>query len=56
MDVDKNICKINLAKEVAKVRKRMQEIDLWSDCQHTENRERIVDAVDIVVGKISAKN
>ena len=56
VDVDKNICKINLAKEVAKVRKRMQEIDLWSDCQHTENRERIVDAVDIVVGKISAKN
>ena len=55
VDVDKNICKINLAKEVAKVRKRMQEIDLWSDCQHTENRERIVDAVDIVVGKISAK-
>lgn len=53
--VDKNARKINLAEEVAKVRKRMNEIDHWTVEQHTENRKKITECVDTVVAKILNK-
>ena len=62
---DKNISnvyndKINalhnvFAKEVDKVRNRIGEIEAWDDCQHTENRKMIADAVDRVIYKILTK-
>ena len=54
--VDKNARKIDLAEEVAKVRSRMDEINQWNEVQHTENRKKIAEAVDIVVNKIVAKH
>lgn len=50
--VDKNARKIDLAEEVQKVRVRMNEIDRWTGEQHTQNRKRIAEAVDVVIGKI----
>lgn len=54
--VDKNTRKIDLSEEVAKVRNRMKEIELWNNEQHTENRKKIAEAVDVVTRKISEKN
>lgn len=54
--VDKNAHKVNLSEEVSKVRKRIQEIDSWGECQYFENRKKITEAVDVVVSKISARN
>lgn len=54
--VDKNARKIDLSEEVLKVRDRMEEIDKWTVEQHAENREKIADAVDFVVNKISTRN
>ena len=50
--VDKNACKIDLAVEVQKVRIRLEEIDLWTEAEHMENRKKIAQAVDVVIGKI----
>lgn len=50
--VDKNARKIDLAEEVQKVRNRMNEIDRWTGIQHTENCKKIVESVDMVVGKM----
>lgn len=53
--VDKHAHKIDLAVEVGKVRQRLQEIDTWSEEQHKENRAKISEAVDTIVGKLSAR-
>ena len=53
--VDKNARKIDLPEEVAKVRRRMTEIDGWTEVQHIENRRKISEAVDVVVNKIQAR-
>lgn len=53
--VDKNARKINLAEEVIKVRNRMNEIAHWTTEQHAENRKKIAECVDIVIGKILNK-
>lgn len=50
--VDKNARKIDLAEEVQKVRNRTNEIGRWTDEQHTANRKKIAEAVDVVIGKI----
>lgn len=54
--VDKNARKIDLVEEVEKVRKRLQEIEKWDDIQHNENRKKISESVDLIIGKISGKN
>lgn len=43
---------IDMGKEVLKVRKRMDEIMLWDEEKHIENRKLISKAVDSVVSKI----
>lgn len=53
--VDKNARKINLAEEVAKVRNRMNEIAHWTAEQHTENRKKIAEAVDVIIEKMQSK-
>ena len=53
--VDKNARKIDLAEEVAKVRNRLLEIDMWDEEQHAENSRKIAKAVDVVVNKIQNK-
>lgn len=53
--VDKNARKINLAEEVAKVRNRMNEIAHWTTEQHTENRKKIAEAVDVIIEKMQSK-
>lgn len=53
--VDKNARKINLAEEVAKVRNRMNEITHWTAEQHTENRKKIAEAVDVIIEKMQSK-
>lgn len=53
--VDKNARPIDLKEEVDKVRNRIGEIEAWDDCQHTENRKMIADAVDRVIYKILTK-
>ena len=53
--VDKNAHKINLAKEVTKVRNRIQEISHWNEEKHIENQKRIAECVDIVIEKIVNK-
>jgi len=53
--VDKNARKIDLAEEVAKVRNRLLEIDMWDEEQHAENSRKIAEAVDVVVNKIQNK-
>lgn len=50
--VDKNTRKIDLTEEVTKVRNRMNEIDQWNEEQHTENRKKIAEAVDVVIEKM----
>lgn len=54
--VDKNARKIDLVEEVEKVRKRLQEIEKWDEIQHNENRKKISESVDLIIGKISGKN
>lgn len=54
--VDKNARKIDLAEEVAKVRKCLREIEKWNKIQHDENRRKIAESVDLIIGKISGKN
>lgn len=53
--VDKNARKIDLAEEVQKVRTRTNEIGRWTDEQHTANRKKIAEAVDVVIGKILSR-
>lgn len=53
--VDKNARPIDLAEEVQKVRTRMKEINQWTEAQHAENRKRIAEAVDVVIGKILSR-
>lgn len=53
--VDKNARPIDLGEEVLKVRTRMEEIDLWTEEQHAENRKKIAEAVDVVINKILSK-
>lgn len=53
--VDKNARKIDLAEEVQKVRNRINEIGQWTDEQHRENRKKIAEAVDVVIGKILSR-
>ncbi|MCR4614129.1 MAG: aldolase [Bacteroidaceae bacterium] len=50
--VDANAHKIDLGEEVEKVRRRWNEILLWTDADHSDNRKSIVEAVDKVVYKI----
>lgn len=53
--VDANARPVNLKEEVDKVRARMQEIDSWTEDDHTENRKRIETAVDAVIAKITGR-
>lgn len=53
--VDKNARAIDLGEEVQKVRTRVEEIDQWTEEQHTENRKKIAEAVDKVIYKILTK-
>lgn len=53
--VDANARPVNLKEEVDKVRARMQEIDSWTEDDHTENRKRIDTAVDAVIAKITGR-
>lgn len=53
--VDKNARPIDLGEEVQKVRTRLEEIDLWTEEQHAENRKKIAEAVDKVIYKILTK-
>lgn len=43
---------IDLGEEVMKVRKKINEISLWSEIQHLDNRKKIVSAVEKVLCKI----
>lgn len=51
--VDKNTRPINLSEEVSKVRHRIEEISLWSAEQFRENHNKVSEAVDSVVSKMS---
>ena len=53
--VDANARPVDLKEEVDKVRARMQEIDSWTENDHTENRKRIEAAVDAVIAKITGR-
>lgn len=53
--VDANAHPINLKEEVDKVRKRMEEVNAWSEEEHKVNGKRIVEAVDKVLYKLSQK-
>lgn len=53
--VDKNARPIDLGEEVQKVRTRLEEIDLWTEELHAENRKKIAEAVDKVIYKILTK-
>lgn len=53
--VDANARPVDLKEEVDKVRNRLEEISTWTETEHKENRERITEAVDAVVTKISSK-
>lgn len=53
--VDKNARPIDLREEVQKVRTRLEEIDLWTEELHAENRKKIAEAVDKVIYKILTK-
>ena len=50
--VDANAHAIDLKAEVDKVRKRMEEVNVWSETEHKANKKRIVEAVDNVLYKI----
>lgn len=53
--VDANPRPIDLKVEVDKVRNRLDEISIWTEHDHIENRKLIAEAVDAVVTKISTK-
>lgn len=53
--VDANAHPFDLKEEVDKVRKRMEEVNAWSEAEHKANRKRIVEAVDKVLLKISQR-
>ncbi len=50
--VDSNAHSINLKEEVDKVRRRMSEIEKWSENDYVENQQKIVLAVDKVIKKM----
>lgn len=50
--VDANARPIDLKEEVDKVRTRLNEIDLWSEEEHADNRVKIAKAVDNIIYKI----
>ena len=50
--VDTNAHAIDLKEEVNKVRKRIEEVNVWSEAEHKANKKRIVEAVDNVLYKI----
>lgn len=54
--VDKNAHEINLAKEVDKVRKKLQEIEFWTEEQYLDNSKQIASIVDFIVEKILKKS
>lgn len=37
------------------MRTRMEEIEQWNEEQYAENRKKIAEAVDVVIGKIQNK-
>lgn len=51
--VDANAHPIDLKEEVDKFRSRMNEISSWGEAEHNANRERIVEAVDKLLFKVS---
>lgn len=53
--VDKNAHPIDLSEEVQKVRTRIKEIEQWNETEHTDNRNKIAEAVDKVIYKILTK-
>ncbi len=53
--VDKNAHPIDLSEEVAKVRARLSEIELWDELAYLNNCGSIVHAVDAIVGKLSER-
>ena len=53
--VDANARPVDLAEEVAKVRDRMRQIELWSEEEHKENRKKIASSVEVVMNKILGK-
>lgn len=53
--VDANARPVNLKEEVQKVRDRMKEISTWTPQQYSENREKIAEAVDKVIDKLSGR-
>lgn len=53
--VDANARPIDLKEEVEKVRRRLTEIDRWSEIDYMQNQRRIDVAVDNVVNKISSR-
>lgn len=54
--VDANAHMIDLKEEVDKVRKRMCEISNWTEEEHSENKEKISEAVDKIVTRIQGYN
>lgn len=53
--VDKNARKIVLADEVDKVRKRLCNIELWTENDFELNKSKIVASVDKIIGRMSSK-
>lgn len=53
--VDANARPIDLKEEVEKVRRRLTEIDRWSEIDYIQNQRRIDVAVDNVVNKITSR-
>ncbi len=53
--VDANARPIDLKEEVEKVRRRLTEIDRWSEIDYIQNQRRIDVAVDNVVNKIASR-
>lgn len=53
--VDKNARKIDLREEVEKVRRRMNEISMWTKDDYQANIKKISDSVDLIVSKIMTK-
>lgn len=50
--VDANAHPIDLKQEVEKVRNRLNEIEQWTETQHTENRKKVAEGVEKIIQKI----
>ena len=53
--VDAHARHINLKEEVEKVRQRMKEISCWNENDYEKNRQRVVEAVDIILHHIACR-